>query len=486
MALNLKSQFQKIEPLFWQETSRISSILLFTGWISLYYRHLTEAPVSYGRVWLVSSLVVLASAFFGAHYRQTRENQQKISKILLPGFLLGLILSLQVLRYPQDWPFFSAMFTNFITSLTLHNRLTLDFWHFLYLLYLTWRGLVIGRTPADSQAQQRAFLGFILGFLFYQMLLAPQDQTSLLPSFCGLFLLGLIGLPAGRIMTVSMFRGGRLPKVRQSWVLSIIAVASVALIAGLGFSLILNLSLAKVAAALFLSTFSGVIYLLFLALSPIAYMIMLALSKFLENLLAGTEMALPDTLAGQEMVNPNAQEVQEAARHTFLSMQNILLIGVALLLVYIIWRTLKRKPWESKKSLNLEEGEISKEALPKFRLPFDLQSLRERLNLRPGKGLSAIQIRWIYATLCYYGKLLGSPRKPAVTPLEYQSALNLLFPENIAEVQGITSAYIAVRYGNIPENPLEFKKIQASWTILEMKAKESLGSLKKQQKQTRK
>jgi hypothetical protein len=287
-------------------------------------------------------------------------------------------------------------------------------------------------------------------------------------------------------MTVSMFRGGRLPRVRQSWVLSIVAVASAALIAGLGFSLILNISLAKVAAALFLSTFSGLIYLLFMALSPIAYVIMLAISKFLENILAGTVMEIPDNLTGQEMVNPNAQEVQEAARHTFLSIQNILLIGVALLLVVIIWRTLKRKPWESRKSLDLEEGEISKEALPKFKNPFDLQSLRERLNLRPGKGLSAIQIRWIYATLCYYGKLLGSPRKPAITPLEYQASLNLLFPENQAEVQEITSAYIEVRYGNMPENPLEFKKIQASWATLEMKAKESLRSLKKQQKQTRK
>ncbi len=486
MELNLQSQFRKFEPVLWQETSRISCILLFTGWISLYYIRLTDAPASYAMVWFVSSLVVLASAVFGAHYRQTVENQQKIYSMLLPGFLIGLLISLQLLRYPHDWPFFAAMLENFITSLTLHNQLTVDFWHFLYLLYLTWRGLVIGRTPPDSQVQQKAFLGFILGFLFYQMLLSPQDQTSLLPGFCGLFLLGMIGLPAGRIVTVSMFRGGRLPKIRQSWVLSILALAVLALVAGLGFSLIFNITLASVAASLFLSTFSGLIYLLFLALSPFAYVIMLALSRFLENILSGTEMELPDTLTGQEMLNPLQQESQEAFRHTLLSMQNVLLIGVALLLLFIIWRTLKRKPWESRKILSIEEGKINKENLPKFKLPLDLQLLRERLNLRPGKGLSAIQIRWIYATLCYYGKLLGAPRKPAVTPLEYQHSLNLLFPENPTDVQNLTSAYIAVRYGNIPEDPQEFKKIQASWAALEMKAKESLRTFKKQQRQKRK
>jgi hypothetical protein len=484
MLNKFQATYSKIEPIFWQEISRISRILLFTGWISLYYTRMTDAPVDHGLVWLLSSLIVLAAAFFGNQYRQTIDNHNKILTILLPGFLLSLLLSLQLMRYPDTWPFFGAMWENFSSSMTINNLLPVDFWHLLYLLYLTWRGLVIGRVPADSQAQQKAFLGFIIAFILFQIILAPKDQASLLPYFSGIFLLGLIGLPAGRIVTVSMFRGGRLPKVRASWVYSILGLAAIIFCLGLGISLILNLSLAKIAASLLISAVSGLIYLLFLALSPIAYLIMLILSNFLEKLLSGTEMEVPEVLMGQN-INDQAQiETQEAVRQSLLSVQNILLITVALVMLLIIWRTLKRKPWENKKELVMEEGLITKEPIPKFKFPLDLQALRDKLNLKPGKGLSALRIRWIYATLCYYGRLLGSPRKPAVTPLEYQGVLHLLFPEEQIEIQEITNAYIAVRYGNIPENAADILKIQACWRTVETKARQNLHFLK--QRKTRK
>lgn len=473
MQNKLNTVIKRIEPHYWQESSRISILIVLAGWLSLYYTRITEAPVSFWWVWLFSVLTVVGSAYFGAHYRHTYENKPLILKYLIPGFLLLLLFSFQLLRYPHQWPFFGAMINSFTSSLYQYNLLPMDFWHIFYMLILVWRGLVIGRRPVSSESQQKSMLMFFFAMMAYQFFFRPQNNAAFLIFFSILFLIGLIGMPAARMVNISQLRGGKLPRVNGVWIVYILSFAVLLLGGGWIASLVFNLPMAKVLASAFISMFTGLVFLLFVIFSPIAYIIMVLLESILKRLLSGTQLEIPDTQTSQEVINQVQEQAQEAFHHTMLSMQNIVVIAVAVGIVVLIWLTLRNRAGKLK-PVELEEGAVDKLAPPKFGLPFQWDALRNRLNLPPSQGLSAIRIRWIYATLCYYGKLLGTPRKPAITPLEYRSKLYTLFPDFQSDINELTSAYIAVRYGSIPEDPDEMHGLQKSWERLEKEARSQL------------
>ncbi|MBI9048112.1 MAG: DUF4129 domain-containing protein [Anaerolineaceae bacterium] len=484
MANKFQAVFNKIEPFIWQEISRVSAIFLFSGWVSLFYTRLTNAPVALWAVWIFSSISLVMAAVFGNYYRHTYLNQKKLFHILLPGFILILIISFQIIRYPYQWPFFSAFLHGAVDSVLLNNKLPIDFWHFFYLLILAWRGINFGRQPASSDTQQRAFIGFFFGIATFQILLDPTNQTQILVYFLVIFMIGLFGLPAARIVTSSMLRGGKLPKIQLEWIITMLAGALLFMIVGIGSSFLLNLSVAKMLSSLLISLFTGVLLLVFVAMTPLAYGFMLLFNRLMQSFMSEVQMPTTDIQVSQEMLNQAQEQTQDVFHQNMLSIQNYVIIAITIAIIIGIWVTLKRRGYQNKKPITLEEGSIT-DARKRTLGANELRSLRDRLSLPSSRGLSAVRIRWIYATLCHYGKLLDNPRKPAITPLEYQGNLNALFPEHQQEISEITASYIAVRYGRIPETSQEIKKLQQSWAMLEKQARQSLQLKKKEKRQTK-
>ena len=181
-------------------------------------------------------------------------------------------------------------------------------------------------------------------------------------------------------------------------------------------------------------------------------------------------MVVPEVQDNQEIVTQVQQQAQDAFHHSMLSLQNWIAIAAALGIILLIGLALRRQAGREKVA-DLEEGTVDQHPLPKLSNPFGWDALRERFNLPSKQTFSAVRIRWIYAALCSYGKVLGIPRKPASTPLEYRSQLYTVFSNFQTDIDEITAAYIAVRYGSIPEDPDEIKRLNQSWERLEKEAR---------------
>jgi hypothetical protein len=81
--------------------------------------------------------------------------------------------------------------------------------------------------------------------------------------------------------------------------------------------------------------------------------------------------------------------------------------------------------------------------------------------------LAAARIRRVYSQLMDLGALLGKPRPPAFTPLEYLPRLDQLFPNHAVELRLMTGAYLKVRYGELPEYQEEVERVEAAWKVVQ-------------------
>jgi uncharacterized membrane protein YbhN (UPF0104 family) len=485
MKNRLSALWKRIQPHFWQELSRVSAICVFAGWITLYYHRYAEVEAGLFATWLFTTITLVLAAAFGSFYKHSHQNQRNLFLYLLPGFIIVFIVSMQIIRYPDNWPLFQSVYQNAHDTIMLENKFPMDFWHFFYMLILTWRGIRFGREPASSDMHQKVLIWFFIFFVILQVFIG-ENTPAQYPYYLILTLfLGLAGMPAARIITSSMLRGGRMPKVQKDWIVIILVSAAGFLLLGLLSSFLMNLSVAKVLSSLLISLFTAIVLLVFLLLTPLAYAFMFFFERVINNLMAGAEMPEISVESGQETLNQVQEQTQEMFHQNALSLQNYLIIAATIALIFYIWYTLKQRGYQHHNALSFEEGTIG-DRTKKPHNERDLRSLRDRLNLPGSYGLSAIRIRWIYANLCRYGKQLGSPRPAAITPFEYQENLYRLFPENTSEISEITNAYVAVRYGQVPENPDEIKKLQESWEVLENLAQQFLKSKKKVKKQAKK
>jgi hypothetical protein len=80
--------------------------------------------------------------------------------------------------------------------------------------------------------------------------------------------------------------------------------------------------------------------------------------------------------------------------------------------------------------------------------------------------IAAARIRIVYAQLLRLAARLGEPRQPAMTPIEYLSNLDNIFPASTDELECITDAYLRVRYGELPETREQIEQIEAAWNYV--------------------
>jgi len=69
---------------------------------------------------------------------------------------------------------------------------------------------------------------------------------------------------------------------------------------------------------------------------------------------------------------------------------------------------------------------------------------------------------------------LGTPRPPALTPLEFIPRAAVLFPDHLAALQTLTQAYLRVRYGELPETQEEVDAVNAAWEAVQTAGKAQL------------
>jgi hypothetical protein len=80
--------------------------------------------------------------------------------------------------------------------------------------------------------------------------------------------------------------------------------------------------------------------------------------------------------------------------------------------------------------------------------------------------LTALSVRWTYTRMAGLAEKRGFPRGKAETPNEYRLALGKAFPGGESDIRLITDAYVAVRYGELPEDNEQLNLIREAFERL--------------------
>jgi hypothetical protein len=85
------------------------------------------------------------------------------------------------------------------------------------------------------------------------------------------------------------------------------------------------------------------------------------------------------------------------------------------------------------------------------------------IRSRIGDVFAALTIRRIYAHTASLAEERGYPRAIAETPYDYLPALLRAFPNSPDEVTEITESYVAVHYGELPEQRARLTAVRSAW-----------------------
>lgn len=141
----------------------------------------------------------------------------------------------------------------------------------------------------------------------------------------------------------------------------------------------------------------------------------------------------------------------------------IVLLAVAVillvaLLVSRLYRKTQMKTQPGSHSRSQDHDELEDESL--------LKRLLGRLGLLRD-WQTAVSIRRIYRKMLRAAEANGYPRLEAETPYEFLKTLAKTWPNNRQETQLITTAFVKIRYGELPETEQELQTIKSAWHTLE-------------------
>jgi hypothetical protein len=344
---------------------------------------------------------------------------------------------------------------------------------FSLIVFLWWRGLVLAQRRLDSRSVAFRFrLGVVL------LALTTGIAGSMVPwphhHFVFLFFFtSLLGIALARAEEVGQQYGGSQSPFGLGWLTTLVSASSVVLLMAVGLtSLLTGDALGRI-----LRPVLGILQILalavILALAWAARFVIEPLLALLRRYEVG--QALQEALDQIEFPAPLSGESQ-SGEPVFTPEQlatlriTVAMVGASLLLL-IVAISLYR--------LRARSGGLSNETRESVwdgvHLRSNLEQLLKRgrrrlggatealMHSRLGRMFAALTIRRIYAHMASLAAKQGYPRAIDETPYDYLPTLCEAFPENGQEVTRITESYIAVHYGELPEQEEELSEVRSAW-----------------------
>jgi hypothetical protein len=356
------------------------------------------------------------------------------------------------------------------------DSLSLDLVFFLVVVFLWWRGFVLARRRLESGTVIARFRsGVILlaittvigGFV----LPAPPYQFVFV-----YFFVSLMGIALARAEEVETQYGGGQAPFSAGWLVMLVAATLGVLLLSAGVATVLtgeNVNrFVEPMMTIQRFLFNLLVYAFLIAFSWLGRLVLQLMEKVFAEL---------DTRGIERLFDPpNLDRGSGPGGMGILTPEQLamvrgvgILCGLLILLLVLAW-WLRRFRARSARRRGDERESVWEEVDLRRSLRDLWDEGRRRLGEAAavlghslmGQFFVALTIRRIYAHLSALAAELGHPRAVHQTPYEYQPALEEAFPEYPEAVARITRAYVAVHYGEIPEQPEELAVIRSAWKQL--------------------
>lgn len=351
----------------------------------------------------------------------------------------------------------------------------------LFWMAVVWRRAVASLSPSLLEPGKTG-LRFRLGVLAYAVIAILAGPRSLTPGLLPLFFFSsLVAISLARVESISQVRGAGKTPFGWQWLASLVSLFFLTVALGLGFGAIMGSRLATAVFSGIQLLFVGLIRLVSLLISPIWILtapILNRLFEALQALFAQDPPSLPPQLEepfflGQFDGPPSFLETVNSWIASLEPIWPFVRTGLILsLVVALVLYALRRRVQghtHGPRSIALDDqgktlgGGQSLRTVP-ARIATWLADLPPLGEVLASKRLrTAIVARRVYANLLNLAAKRGRPRERWETPLEFETTLRALFPGMEREIQVITSTYLQVRYGELPETRDSASEVEEAW-----------------------
>jgi len=474
----------------WRQVGVVSVLLLELSLIVPWIHLLFSGPPAPG-IWLLL-VWLLAYALLGRWVTIVSDRMQLrsgLAMILSAGILiLGLLLTVNLMVAPGRLFDLARAAGELIRALPMIYPMAPEL-PLAVLVMLVWRRGVASASHSILD-QSRTSFKFRLGVIVYGLLgLVGRGAgfpwgPALLPLF---FFSSLLAMSLARADRLSRLRGAAEPPFSFQWLLSLGGLFALAVGSGLALGAGMDSGLAhrvlvsfqELLLSLLESTYR-LLLPLFVALEPlIARLLAWLRGVFLSVDAISSPTLQPPAPAGEQLGNLDAPPIFDAINRWLAGLQpywpivRIGLIGLLLaLLVFSTIRMIRRRrgsPWDRRLPQDRGESVRGEPALGGWgrrwrELRDDLRSLGS--SLFAGQLWPTLVVRRVYARLLALAAEQGRARYSWETPLEFQAALIRLFPAAADPIRVITTAYLQVRYGELPESDQTIAGVREAWDDL--------------------
>lgn len=465
-------------PVNWRQEYLHLAMILMTAcwlapWVALTLNWLIDLPA--GAALEITLVHLLASMLLirGLIYRRASSGLQ-LAAILLAMWLAAgmtvLVIPSIARAYGGQEPLHRADLFYFDQETRTPGGPLVIFWA----LYLWWRGYKIGGIYTTLVRASFTMRLGILSFLWLFIVADDGLREEILPLVPVFFFFGLLSSALARADSLNLDRSARSATLGRGWMVSLLGITAVVSFGGYVAALWLTgMDTGGIAAVLGIAL-RILLTLFFLLMAPVLMLAQL-IYNFLNSILPDHPRGIADGGGGDKgsgggLDAPWLSQILEILG-TALIVAIVLCILFALLA--LIWFLFiargQSREYQDEERESLGAGEVVVSLRQSLRDSW--RRLAEILGALRQYGLgrdlfAALTIRRIYARMEHLARARGYPRSLSETPYEYRQALRQAFPDQNTDIQRITDAYVAVRYGDVPEDPTELDAVRAAWDNL--------------------
>lgn len=466
----------------WHGVAVLAFIVMEMSWIALWFNLLlwSENNVYYARAFFVLGFIMM-----GIYYVVWRMNYLGLNllisrAILFLLLLLSVIAGLETLDTSEGLVNFGELLRRTIYSFRAGSFAPDISIIIVFTLFVCWRAVSLASRHLQPSKAVSSFRTGILMFLGYDLLL-PEGQIDPNSAFYIFLFSGLLAMSLTRIAYVGQVKSGQELPYNWGWfggiIISIVITISVAIFLGsfpngrlLEFIMLI---------------FSWIGYAVLLLVGPLLWLVIqgmywvfdhLDLERIFGLLLSAIQTVISYLEIVVNVVRSWVSNFQNNPIQTILtfleSSKPLILLGGILLVCYFIVLAMRRYHLGRRDLIDKDYDSVfvQQDLISLLKRAFRngleriMGEIEQGLHLQTLRRLfAAARIRRIYARLMNLSARLDNPRPPSRTPIEFLESLNQLFPTLGSELELVTTMYVRIRYGELPEQSEELEIVEQAW-----------------------